>query len=134
MARPPIDPSGPLVTITARLPGPHVEILDLLALAMSSRDGRPVSRGEALRRLVAPLFRGLEEAREVQEGLRRAERESLAVVRALPLDRARGERRREPPRTVKRAVETLLELEGRDARPKGARGRTKSSGKRPRQG
>lgn len=111
MARPPIDPSGPLVTVTARLPAPQVELLDLLALAMSRRDDRPVSRGEALRRLVAPIFDGLERAQEVREGLRRAQRESLAAVRAMPLaPRPRPSRR--PPAAVARAAEALDELGG----------------------
>ncbi|MCW8141314.1 MAG: hypothetical protein KIT58_20620 [Planctomycetota bacterium] len=129
MARPPIDPSGPLLTVTARLPAPHVELLDLLALAFGQGEGRAVSRGEALRRLVGPLFRALEEEREMQEAIRRSQRESLARVRALPLDPPGRKQRRRPPPALRRAADQLDALAGR---PGVGRSRSRGKGgKRP---
>lgn len=86
MSRPATDKSGePLEVLTLRVPARHMKLLDLLALGMTLRSGKPVGRGEALRRAMAPVFDALEANEDVRGALSAAEEMGVDTIRGLRL-------------------------------------------------
>lgn len=86
MSRPATDKSGePLEVLTLRVPARHMKLLDLLALGMTLRFGKPVGRGEALRRAMAPVFDALEANEDVRGALSVAEEMGVDTIRGLRL-------------------------------------------------
>jgi hypothetical protein len=56
MARPRLDSSAPLETLTVRLPRAYMNALDVFALGISLKTGKRASRSDALRFLMSPVL------------------------------------------------------------------------------
>ena len=63
---------GPCGSVTVRLPNERIRMLDLVALGLALRAKTRISRSEALRRLMDPIFDALLAKEDVKAAIRKA--------------------------------------------------------------